>query len=361
MKNDQKAVLQIKATMRKTAEILTVILPMLLLVASVSSCRKDLVPTGDIPISFDSSVETKSLVESIIDMDKFKVYGYYTTDDGITSNTAFNGVDVERQGSSWIYSPARYWANDGEYSFAAFYPSSSNVTITNPDIDQDGKFKELSFEYEKNSFQDDFMLATNSITSEYAVGSGCAVELPFQHILSNLKVNIGLAASVQDGTYITLRSVALNGLKRSATYTVGSGWSDLSSTALQFSGTIDNIVLYKSGGETYNYNNGSPELLEDGVIKPTGDDGLTVIPIDLTDKANTVTLRLVCEVSSDGSSFTQKIIERTFVATAEVDSWDEGKTYTYKALLDVDYNISFSEPTVTDWVDEQATGSVIIK
>lgn len=343
--------------MRNRPDIITLLLTMLLAAASLSSCRKVTIPptAGDAVISFGSSVDTKSLVEDVTDMEGFLVYGYYTVD-GSTSHTAFDGVTVTRSGALWTYSPARYWISDAGYSFAAFHPSDAQVTITHPEMDADGVFTGLSFEYEKTGFQDDFMLSTKSMKTEDAAENGYTVQLPFEHLLANLNVKIGFAAGVQDGTYIRLTGVVLNGMKRSATYTVGQGWSDLSSTALQFSGNID-ILMHKQGGKIYS--NGTE--LPDGTITPTGEDGLTVIPIDLTDPDNRITLRLNCEISNDGVNFASKIIEKTFVATAGIDEWKQSKTYTYTALLDVDYSISFSEPTVTDWVDEQATGSVIIK
>lgn len=347
--------------MQNKLDILIFTLLVLLASAILSSCRKEpsLSPAGDEAISFHSSVgDTKALVNEVTDMEGFKVYGYYTTDNGQTESTAFDGVEVSRSGALWTYSPARYWIDKAEYSFAAVHPSDASVTIVNSDLNTNGEFTGLSFVYTKKNFHDDFMLAVSSMASADAASNDYTVQLPFVHILANIKVNIGLGNHVQNGTSIRLKSVMLNGMKNHATYTYGSGWSDLSSTALQFSGNIDNVQLNKRDGQIYN----NETLLPDGVISPTGEDGLTVIPIDLTDKGNTVTLRLNCEVSIDyGTTFTQKIIEKTFVATSGVNAWEEGKSYTYTALLDVDYTISFSEPTVTDWVDEQATGSVIIK
>ena len=339
---------------------IVIFLMLLFCTVSVSSCSREIEPEGnsETAISFNSKVgKTKALVNDITDMTAFQVYGYYTDDEGDSQNTAFDGDVVTRRGSIWEYSPSRYWIKDAKYSFAAFHPSDANVTIINNNLDSDGKFENLSFEYEKSGFQDDFMLAVKDITSEVATNGDCSVELPFEHILSNIKVKIGLATTVQDGTYIRINSVTLNGMKRHATYTSGIGWSDFSSASLQFSANISGVHLYKQDGKVYN----NTTELSDGCINPTGEDGLTVIPVDLTNQNNVVTLRLNCEVSNDGINYTQKIIEKKFIATSGVNAWEIGKSYTYVALLDMDYNISFSEPTITEWVDEQATGSVIIK
>lgn len=332
---------------------------MLLTAVSLTSCRKESVPapSGDAMISFDSSVErTKALINSVTDMSSFKVYGYYTVD-GTFSSTAFDGTEVQREGAQWTYSPARYWVPKGKYSFAAFHPANASVRMVDSDIDENGVFEGLSFEYEKTGFYDDFMLATASITTDEAKNDGYEVDLPFDHILSNIKINIGFADEVQNGTSIRITRAEVNGMKSSATYTVGAGWSGLSTTSLQFSSNISDVVLRKADGKIYN----NDTELTDGVISPTGDQGLTVIPVDLTNNGNVVKIVLNCEVSNDGSNYTPKKIEKTIRATPNVTEWQEGKSYTYKALLDVDYSISFSEPTVTDWEDEQATGSVIIK
>lgn len=332
---------------------------MLLAAASLSSCRKasSPVPAGDVAISFDSSVgKTKALIDDVTDMTSFKVYGYYTTD-GSSSGTAFDGTEVTRTGSLWTYSPARYWIPGAGYSFAAFHPADASVRMANTDLDGNGVFEGLSFEYEKTGFYDDFMLATASMTTDQAKANDYKVDLAFEHILSNIKINIGLADDVQNGTYIRITRAEINGMKSSGTYTVGQGWSELSSTSLQLSSNISDVLLKKIDDKTYN----NDTELTDGVISPTADGGLTVIPVDLTDNSNAVRIVLNCEISSDGINYTAKKIEKTIRATANVSEWEEGRSYTYKALLDVDYSISFAEPTVTDWEDEQATGSVIIK
>ena len=340
---------------------IVIFLMLLFCTVSVSSCSREIEPEGnsETAISFNSKVgKTKALVNEIADMIAFQVYGYYTDDAGVSQNTAFDGDVVTRSGSIWEYSPSRYWIKDAKYSFAAFHPFNANVTNINNNLDSDGKFENLSFEYEKSGFQDDFMLAVKDITSEDATNGDCSVKLSFEHILSNIKVKIGLASSVQPGTYFRINSVTLNGMKRHATYTSGTGWSDFSSAALQFSANVEDVLLNKQLDNKV-YNNTTE--LTDGCINPTGEDGLTVIPVDLTNQNNVVTLRLNCEVSNDGTNYTQKIIEKKFIATSGVNAWEIGKSYTYVALLDMDYNISFSEPTVTEWVNEQATGSVIIK
>ena len=345
--------------MQNRLYILRIILPALLAAASLASCRKDPspVPAGDTAIAFSSSVSgTKALINSVKDVTAFKVYGYYTID-GTASHTAFDGTAVTRAGALWQYSPARYWLPGAKYSFAAFHPADASVRIVNPDIDENGVFEKLSFEYEKTGFYDDFMLASASMTTDEAAGKGYQVGMCFSHILSNIKINIGFADDVQNGTSIRITRAEINGMKSSGTYTVGQGWSDLSTTSLQLTSNIPDVVLKKIDDKVYN----NDTELTDGTISLTGDEGLTVIPVDLTENSNAVRIILNCEISIDGINYTAKRIEKTIRATGSVPAWLEGKSYTYKALLDVDYSISFAEPTVTAWEDEQATGSVIIK
>ena len=195
------------------------------------------------------------------------------------------------------------------------------------------------------------------MTTDDAAAKGYKVGMNFSHILSNIKINIGFANDIQNGTSIRITRAEINGMKSSGTYTVGQGWSDLSTTSLQLTSNIPDVVLKKIDDKVYN----NDTELTDGTISLTGDEGLTVIPVDLTENSNAVRIILNCEISIDGINYTAKRIEKTIRATGSVPAWLEGKSYTYKALLDVDYSISFAEPTVTDWEDEQATGSVIIK
>lgn len=333
---------------------------LLITVALAVGCNKVQIETdsdGKHLMDFSvASVDSKALVDDVTDIDAFNVYGYYTYD-GSTIEKPFDNVSVSRlDGYMNETEAARYWEYDAKYSFAAFYnPSQASIMIEDFGLDSDGKFAPFSFTYEKKDFYDDFMLAVRSITTEEAASTDYKVPLVFQHILSNIHFNIDFN-SVQNGTYIRIKSVSLSGMKRSAKFTYNQGWTNHSTAALQLSQSGLDLIIYKNGGKVYQ--NG--EILAGGILSPTGTEGITVIPVDLSNYNNVVTLRLQCDISTDAQTWTQKSIEKTLNAGV-IQEWEPGCVYTYTANLSVDYSINFSEPSVKDWIDEQATGSVIIK
>lgn len=324
--------------MQNRLDILHIILPALLVAASLSSCRKEPspVPAGDTAIAFSSSVSgTKALINDVADMTAFKVYGYYTID-GTASYTAFDGTEVTRTGALWQYSPARYWVPDAKYTFLGFHPSDAAVTINSTSLNANGRLSNPSFTYVlDNDFtqQEDFMFA-----HRYKEDPGI-VDLNFNHLLCQVTIDVYTQSNTQ---IIKLNKFTLSGMSTSGRYTAFSNSSNGSWSV--FSG-------YASFEETL----GIDVTDEKASIINSGN-GYLMIPRSYDSAA--LKLSMDCSISTDGGETYKGInIQKSFPAT----EWQPGKKYHYSAEITVDYNIQFSEPTITPWGSEQTTGSVIIK
>ena len=318
---------------------------------SVSSCSKEIEPEGnsETAISFSSKVgKTKALVNSIVDMygygdnDGFKVYGYYTNDEGNTCNNVFSDEFVKvrsNDGISWTYSPIAYWENDAKYTFLGFYPSDSEIIINSTDLNSNGQLSNPSFTYSlKSEFrnQPDFLFA-----KEYTDSHADQVDLNFNHLLCQVVINVFTESENQ---IIKLKKSTLSGFSISGRYTnfsasqLGS-WSSFSGYAAyeeNHNQTLTNKPYCISKSNNSNAYLMIPRTYDSGIIK----------------------LILDCEVSTDdGETYKSVNIQKIFPIT----EWLPSTIYKYNAEITIDYNIQFSEPTVTPWGTEQTTGSVIIK
>ncbi|WP_303037506.1 fimbrillin family protein [uncultured Duncaniella sp.] len=142
-------------------------------------------------ISFSSHVTNSSRAVTSDNLEKFQVYGGYTTASTSDYHTVFNAVAVSKDGDgSWTYEgSSKYWVEGGTYKFYAY--SCENVALEKgtPSFSQSGPdagtFKISDFEC-SNGHQHDLVYAsTNAITAK---GTGNSkVSLNFKHILS--KVN----------------------------------------------------------------------------------------------------------------------------------------------------------------------------
>ena len=332
--------------MRLNISLYTIFIVLFAFVILVS-CNKEQIPSEiEGAIAFNSSVgKSRALVEEIDDMENFSVYGYYTLD-GSKSETVFNGDIVTRKivniegtpTTVWSYSPLRYWTKDAKYVFLGFHPSDANVIINSTDINASGELISPSFTFTLNNDftkQDDFMFGKS-----YCTGAVESVAVPFNHLLCQVSIKVkNPNTSTQT---IILDKANLNGMSSKGRYTGFSsenpgGWSS-------FSGFSSYNEEYP-GGITLT---GEPFLLREN--------GYMLIPRSYP--SSSLKLSLDCRVSTDGgNTYTSVNIIKNFPET----QWEPSMKYVYTAEISVDYNILFSEPTVTPWGTEQTTGSVIIK
>lgn len=317
--------------MKKQVNIFTIVAGLILISLLLVSCDKDHAGQkgdGGSEIGFSSSVVTKALVDDVGDIagDGFRVYGYYTDDNGVTSYPVFDpdgdrveeGVVVndEDQDGDWTYSPKRYWIPSAKYAFLGLYPADADVTVPDLKVDNDGKFSHgtpLRFTYTHKRAEDDLMAAkTENITS---ANSASGVNMPFEHMLSNIRVNLQ-NSNVSNSIYV--KSYTLSGMYASADYAYSyqdGTWVPTPSSERTFevSRTFDSPLPVD--------NSSSNSLL--------GEDGINCIPA--ANAYGDVNLVLDCLVTIDGVN-TQK----EFTLNFPEGTWERGKRYTYSATLSAD-------------------------
>lgn len=145
--------------------------------------------------------KTRATETTTLNITDFKVSGFWSETTAGTPDFMY-GTNVVRKGTSWEYSPLRYWPTTGDVKFYAYSPAGSAsatnfaTTATTPEI-----------EYvvsNVTAMQEDFLVASTA-----ALTSG-TVELTFKHALSQVVVEA--QSAVQDVTF-EITSVELTNLE----------------------------------------------------------------------------------------------------------------------------------------------------
>lgn len=282
-------------------------------------------PKGKYPILFRCSDDTRAVatVDSMKDDENgFDVYAYIKGSTGATDSFEKN---VKWDGSAWSYTGLEYWIPGATYWFKAVYPKgianvdndnttdeipTQAVTITNFDI----------------TSQKDILVAETAraglkaTPEDQAPTTGSVVSLQFKHLLANVTIKIKAEINV------TINDVTLKFVPVKGSYTNGI-WS------CPTQGNIEKTNLNK----TLNSSNNEFQDVTDG--------GFLVFPSSVDDAH--------LFIKTSNKSYDIKL-------PATPSEWVAGNKYSYTLTIKQN-DILFDEPTVEEWDEENATGSVVIK
>lgn len=173
---------------------------------------------------------TRALFSDINPLAEFSVYGYKQ---GTSNEMVFTKQQVVKTGSTWDYSPKRYWDRVATYYFAAYAPS--NVP-TNINYAHDANNHTISITLPHwqtiDGTETDVIVASSNGTATSYLDNGGDVLLTFDHLYAQFVVRVVRSASLQN-TY-KLTSIAYSNVPTAdgtATYTLdyttpaNSAWS----------------------------------------------------------------------------------------------------------------------------------------
>lgn len=199
--------------------------------ASLAGCSSDdvmeLSKAENPQIAFDGFVN-KSTRASDLTMTTFKefaVYGLVFNPADATSMAAlFEGTKVILDGTSWTYSPQRYWVAGNDYLFSAFAPiptatgSTPSWTFT-PTTSVDATFGytgmgTLAFNNQAAGANQDLIYAFAKVKE--AKSTQAPVSFTFNHLLSRVMFTFENAFA-SSGSYIEISDVAVTNVNSKGT------------------------------------------------------------------------------------------------------------------------------------------------
>ena len=286
------------------------ILGAVMFASALQSCQTQVeIPDGAVyPILFGS---TESRAVAGLDQIKsggFKVYAYF---EGNKGNSTFE-KNVRFEDPYWKYDNIEYWIPNTNYWFKAVYPGNAAV------VDNNNNDQTLTIaDYDIQS-QTDVMVATATASvaeNATAPTSGSVVNLTFEHLLANVVVKIKAEVNV------TINDMAIKYVPVNCDYANGF-WTERSQGNIEKT----NINAKLSPGA-------NPAEI-----------GFLVIP----------------QTVNGEQKLHIKTSDKTYDIAIPATTWNAGTKYTYTLTIKQN-DILFDEPTVEEWDEESAVGSVVIK
>ena len=212
--------------------------------------------TGDVPVSFSSAISTKA-TSPLPANTTFGVFGYYTGTSNWGNNTIPNFMfdeDVHYDGSTYTYSPIKYWPNQtsDKLTFWAYSPYGSYDALVRksgnnyPDYTNENRgLPDIRFTTDGDT---DFM--TSDIRKNQSCRNGvnpdATVHFTFKHCLSKiafyLKKYEDKAPSDPEKYTVQVKSIRLEGIELT-----GIRRTSLNPPAWVMSGNRGNITSYADG------------------------------------------------------------------------------------------------------------------
>lgn len=297
---------------------------------------------GNKAIGFNSFVgkPTKAVtpVESLSD-GQYYVFGNYN-DQSTWDGQAFNNE---------INTATYYWQTGKTYRFGA-YADGAGGKLDDTQVSFSATDQKLTFTNYTPDDAKDLVAAVTGNIEETTYGSGTAVPLTFNHMLSQVKLTFTTDAA--DTYKLTITDVKINGAVSTATGTyiegTGASWNTGSATAgysyEDFKTTADGTIAISKE---------APASQVKLVIPQGSTDGLSVT------FTATIKGEKPAGTSIHTKNFTATLGHNLTTSGATANTWSAGYCYNYTAKIDIDdivdnasslVPITFT-PSVTDWID----------
>ena len=317
----------------------------LLLLPLLTACNSELDFGGDTPgtknaaIGFSNNMKITRAEATLteIQTNGFSVWG------GYEGNTVFDGrkVTYDNSNSEWGYEDTEYWTYN-TYDFHGVYPTpDANSTDKNYTVTWDNTTKELKIEnFDASSGIDLLHAPVVNQNGKLASVTSQPVTMEFNHILTNVNVEL---IKKQEAQVIEIVKAAI------LLPTVGDyswpGTNSIKWSVDEFS-TKTLTFDYSSKSKTLSTTQYTPII-----------ENLLCIPQEIT--ANAITLRV--DYSFKPVSSAEITENREYYVTLPAGTWNPGDKVVYRGIIDAHMNIVFGAPTVEEWGEDMAGGTIIIK
>lgn len=318
----------------------------LLAIAALASCAKTeavyVEDNSEIKLAPVTSVATKANQTGAIDgtayptAENFDVYAYWaneaagskftTATDYLTQGNT--GVEFMNKGQFWGGTDTYYWPKNGSLRFAAYSPSSLDMThVLATDV-----YTLSDFTYETDTYKTYEVLVAPTSESYTAQTAAEKVSVVFEHALSWLSFEVKSTEAANK--VFTVTKVVVDDVKYKGDFT-----ADMLNDTKTWDPTDDVAAITV-------YANDETTVTTEAVVvesKPEHN-GVLVLPQATT----TVTLTFT-QASINGTPELEGQIVTVPLVLSENEPWEPGKHYTYTVIFDLDEILI--NPSVEDWVD----------
>jgi hypothetical protein len=267
----------------------------------------------------------------------FSVWG------GYEGNTVFDGRKVTFKNSAWSYIDTEYWTYN-TYDFHGVYPTPvANSTDKNYTVTWNNTTKELKIENFDASNNIDLLHAHTPVDNQNGQSTS-PVTMNFNHILTNVNVEL-IQTDANDEIVVT--GIGIN-LPTKGDY----NWQETNYNTQQIRGAW---ITYEDSYFLVRNENLNVRLSDNQYAKALSD----LLCIPQTINKDEIYLFVRYDYKPDGKG--QFIKDNVYTVALPSGKWNIGDKVVYRGSIDADMQIFFGTPTIEDWGEDMAGGTIIIK
>ena len=322
----------------------------LLLLPLLTACNSELDFGGDTPgtknaaIGFSNNMKITRAEATLteIQTNGFSVWGGY---DG---NTVFDGriVTYDDSNLEWGYDNTEYWTYN-IYDFHGVYPTPvANSTDKNYTVTWNNTTKELKIENFNASNNIDLLHAHTRVDNQNGQSTS-PVTMNFSHILTNVNVELKKQKKQEEQEEQEEQEIKI--VKAAILLPTVGDYSWPGTNSIKWS-----VDEFSTKTLTFDYSEN--KVLSNTQYTPIIEN-LLCIPQEIT--ANAITLRV--DYSFKPVSSAEITENREYYVTLPAGTWNPGDKVVYQGVIDAHMNIVFGAPTVEEWGEDMAGGTIIIK
>ena len=319
----------------------------ILAVATLASCSKTesayVDQDQEIKVSPVTAMTTKANYLSAIDgttypvAENFDVYAYWANEPAgstFTNGTEYlsgttTGVEFTNKGLYWGGTTTYYWPKNGSLRFAAYSPSSVNMTH----VQKDDIYSVTDYEQPFETSQTWDLLVAPTSPSYTAQTAAENVSVVFEHALSWITLQV-VAKDADAARAFDIKQVTINDVVTTANLTAVMSGKD-KGMKWELSDTKNNYVVYK----------GSQAVTSEATVIETVNQGTLVIPQGTT----SVTVDYTQNALEGTPELAGQSVTVDLVLDKDNTPWEAGKHYIYTLIFGLDEILI--NPSVVDWED----------
>lgn len=323
----------------------------LIAAAALAACSNDELIDGtqgyDNAIVF-GNIATRAAITSANDVTEFGVWARMNTgDDGTAEADVYvdllENERVYKNSNLWTYDNIRYWVDNRTFHFFALHYLGGSVDVTtHKSLDETGYYG-FKVDFTSNTAADvDLMTAYKTEITTTNTENYPTVHFSFDHLLACIDIKVNSEMSGVSVTGVELDGVNVKGIYSTSPHSsYTSKWTNIT-TGKAVKSNLSVVLPYDSKKTTQ-----ESEIVSNG--------SFLIIPQELNGSQK-LTLNTSREYESKVSRKSYEVV----IPNTTVTKWEAGKKYVYTLTIKSE-GITFNEPSVVEWDEENATGSVIIK
>ena len=307
----------------------------------------------DMPITIGSSVSVSRANIDDLQDDGFGVWAFITNSEQDNYPYMVNRL-VKNEDGEWVYSPTKYWLNDTQFSFVATYPYDEDGDAFT--VNASPSAVELTLNVSDTPSKYDYLVAKEDInTSDPNFDPTDAVQLQFQHLLSNVSLKVWREGVKHQNDQMRVRKVTLSNIRKAGTYSSVTDTWETTDDKLKMEYINVNVSDIDNIGAATKTNNS----LTFGGVGYTPFNEELLIPQTI-DASNAISLRIDYELKRQNAANWESAELETILPAI---TWEKGQQYTYNVVLSsvTDITFYYIQTKVDPWGTPQVGGTVIIK